>query len=536
MSLSRPPHEPGGSPQPPTRRGSYGGAGSQDADYSGPDDKSLVPGLPDEPAGGLKQGEGYSEPGYAGPAYDEQGYAGPAYDEQGYAGPAYDEQGYDEHGYANPGYADPGYAETTPPSRRGFGRLARVLGRGRRGGVGYAEPGYDQPSGEWPGYDQPSGEWPGYDQPSGEWPGYDQPSGEWPGYDQPSGEWPGYDQPSGEPRGGGGRPVRRILLAAAATLLLIIVIAVIGTRLIRGNPAAASREASAAPSPTRSTMTAPASQATGPQAVTLADAHQILSSYLAANNTANRLRSSSALAAIEGASSYSMDAGNYRWTQVTDPENLNYRPVTLADPDYYLPQQPGYPLWFAVRGTWVAGGTSTQVWSSAYLVFAQASPGARWLEIFEPNIIPGGPSIRIATDPSGNAEQADATGLSVPPAGIQDLTARFLDGARTGLAWPGGPGYLADLAAQAFWQARLPARSTDSDRHSPSAGQVFGLRTANGGALLFFGLKATVTVADGPVAVAETHYADQLAVYDPPGTGSGSPEVVADASGVTSGG
>ena len=330
--------------------------------------------------------------------------------------------------------------------------------------------------------------------------------------------------------------MRRILLAAAAALLLIAVIAVVGTRLIRGNPAAQSRDASPAPSPTRSTMTTPGSPAAAPPAVTLAGAHQILSSYLAANNTANRLRSGSALAAIEGGSSYAMDAGNYRWTQVTDPENLNYRPVTLADPSYFLPQQAGYPLWFAVRGTWVAGGSSTQVWSSAYLVFAQASPGARWLEIFEPNIIPGGPSIRIATDLSGNAEQADANGLSVPPAGIQDLTARFLNGADTGLAWRGGPGNLADLAAQAFWQDRLPAGSTDSDRHSPGAGQVFGLRTANGGALLFFGLDATVTVADGPVAVAETHYAEQLAVYDPPSSGSGSPQVVAEASGVASGG
>ena len=46
------------------------------------------------------------------------------------------------------------------------------------------------------------------------------------------------------------------------------------------------------------------------------------------------------------------------------------------------------------------------------------------------------------------------------------------------------PGNLADLRDQVYFQSRLPAGSADTDRHD-TAGLVFALKTAGGGALVF---------------------------------------------------
>jgi len=46
------------------------------------------------------------------------------------------------------------------------------------------------------------------------------------------------------------------------------------------------------------------------------------------------------------------------------------------------------------------------------------------------------------------------------------------------------PGNLAAVMDRSFWQVKLPASSI-TDAHTPS-GPVYGLRTTDGGALLFY--------------------------------------------------
>ena len=102
----------------------------------------------------------------------------------------------------------------------------------------------------------------------------------------------------------------------------------------------------------------------------------------------------------------------------------------------------------------------------------------------------------------------------------------------------------------AFWQSRLPTGSTDTDKHQAGPAPVFGLRTKDGGALLFCSLTAQLTIApplgetfaldipgyyspSEPLNSAEVGYIEQFATYDPP-QGQSDPHIVADVSSIAS--
>lgn len=133
--------------------------------------------------------------------------------------------------------------------------------------------------------------------------------------------------------------------------------------------------------------------------------------------------------------------------------------------------------------------------------------------------------------------------LRVSPGQIQEATAASLEGAADTVK---DPGNLADLQDQASFRPRLPDGSADTDRHYVS-GPVFGLKTVGGGALMFYGLTARLSLAPPPggtfelgipgyyspgqiLTSATVMYVDQFVTYIP--RGRASPRVVADASGV----
>jgi len=111
-----------------------------------------------------------------------------------------------------------------------------------------------------------------------------------------------------------------------------------------------------------------------------------------------------------------------------------------------------------------------------------------------------------------------------------------------------GQQWTADLLRTWFGEAsfrpRLPDGSADTDRHYVS-GPVFGLKTVGGGALMFYGLTARLSLAPPPggtfelaipgydspsqtLTSATVIYVDQFATYIP--RGPATPRVVADAS------
>jgi hypothetical protein len=284
--------------------------------------------------------------------------------------------------------------------------------------------------------------------------------------------------------------------------------------------------------------------------ITKAEAERVLATYWRQNNIANELRSGTLLAAIEGGGSYQMDVGTYRMDRATDPANNDYSAFEAEDAVYYIPREPSgvYPHWFVVRITYTDLASPWHATGTGYVLFAQAAKGAGWKNVLEPYLLTGsGLAPFVETDAEGYAIEASLNNndpnLSVPPGQIQQVTAASLDGA------PGtvkDPGNLADLQNEAYFRTRLPDGSTVTDRHYAS-GPVLGLRTAGGGALMFYGLTARLSLAPPPgetfelgipgyyspsqaLTSATVMYVDQFAAYIPHGPAT--PRIVADASGI----
>jgi hypothetical protein len=290
-------------------------------------------------------------------------------------------------------------------------------------------------------------------------------------------------------------------------------------------------------------------------AITEAEANRVLSNYWRVNNEANEQRSSSLLGTIEADSSYAMDTGTYRFDRASNTSS-NYVAFAPAHAAYYIPRQSvhaAYPHWFAVAVTDANLTSPHHPAGSGYLLFSQASPGATWKDVLKPDVVPGsGPAPHIATDAQGYATAvspgSDATGLSIAPGQIASVTAAALDNSSTAVIKV--PDNLTDEHDRDFWQSRLPAGSTDSDKHQPGPGPVFGLRTKDGGAILFYSLDAQLNLAPPPgetfrleipgyyspsqtLTSAGVGYIEQFAAYDPP-HGQADPHIAADTSSIAS--
>lgn len=309
------------------------------------------------------------------------------------------------------------------------------------------------------------------------------------------------------------------------------------------SPGQASPPAAMSPSP------APASD---PPAISRAAAAKVLAAFWTQNDQANKARSGTLLSGIEGGTSYAIDAGAYQAGRAEDPDGSRYTAIGAASAStvYWIPRLASgmYPRWFAVRVAYVRTSQPQRGIVTGYLIFAQDSAGAAWKDVLEPYLLQGSSSDPfILTDADGyaTAAPAGAAGLAVQPGQVPAQAAASLEGASSLIQ---DPGNLADMRDQAYFAAHLPAGSSASDRHAPG-GTVYALDTAGGGAIVFCDLTAQVSIsappgqqvaigipgyysASQPVTSADIGYAGQFAVYVP-AAGQGSPQVLADASGIT---
>ena len=359
--------------------------------------------------------------------------------------------------------------------------------------------------------------------------------------------------PYGTPRHHPARRLRARLIATTAVVLLCITAIMFVTfprnHTIRISPADNPAATASQPTPgVRGGGTPPA--AAEPAALTKAAAERILARYWQVNNTANESRSDTLLKTVEAGSSYRMDAGTYQMDRVTDPANRQYTAFTAQNATYYIPRQPAgvYPRWFAARVTYASLAAPQHATGAGYVLFTQAAKNAPWKNVLEPYMLPGtGPGPFIETDSHGYAIAASASdeaGLSVTSAQVQEATAESLDGSSATVK---NPGNLADLRDEAYFSGKLPAGSTDTDKHS-AWGRVFALKTVGGGVLVFYALTAQLTLAPPPgqtfqvsipgfysssqtLTSATIGYAEQFATYIPPDQAG--PQILADASGIT---
>jgi hypothetical protein len=290
----------------------------------------------------------------------------------------------------------------------------------------------------------------------------------------------------------------------------------------------------------------------------MAQAKGVLAAYTTVNNNANAQHSTSMLASVESGSSYAIDAGLYQGqlAQGTAPFPA-FSPVQAT---YYIPrgEPAGGPRWFVVQVANAFDSNQQKVTSNEYLLFTQSAPGGAWQDTIEPYLLSGASAPRVAVGADGLATAAgpDAAAVAVPPSQLPAATAASLDGTDAGGAGTGtgavaGPGNLADQADQKFWQGKVPG-GTVTDTHTAAAGpdgQEFALKTADGGALVFYTDAAQLTITPPAGATlrltipgfysptqalsqAGVSYLEQFAAYDPP-AGGGAPKVVADYSGIT---
>jgi len=180
-----------------------------------------------------------------------------------------------------------------------------------------------------------------------------------------------------------------------------------------------------------------------------------------------------------------------------------------------------------------------------------------------------GPVPKVATDSHGNALQvapADAKRLTLAPAQLPAADVDYLDAGtgptqplRPGLPTPKPPGTtvtfangktnLGVLHDQAFFEGLAQGQLLIQVVHATTADPVYALRTADGGALVFYDLSAKMTIrAYGQLfslkysgfisgtqqdADFEVNYSEDFVVYEPAGA-QASPQVVAEISGPVS--
>ncbi|HEY0937434.1 MAG TPA: hypothetical protein VGD91_27305, partial [Trebonia sp.] len=299
------------------------------------------------------------------------------------------------------------------------------------------------------------------------------------------------------------------------------------------------------------TGSAPAS-VTAPEAgpLTVTQAGQVLAGYTTANNDANASCDNALLATVETGSSYAIDTGLYQAQRAAG--TAPFPAFSPARATYYLPRaEPASgPRWFVAQVANAFRSTPGKVSSTEYVVFTQAMPGGPWRDAAEPYLLSGAgvPPVTVGSDGLATAVSLQDGALAVAPGQLPAATAAALDGASP--AAVAGPGNLDDTAARQLTRKDVPGGKV-TDVHAPAAGGDrldFALRTADGGALVFYADAAELTItppagsllhltvpglysAGQPLSRAGLSYLEQFAAYDPPA--GGTPRIVADYSGVT---
>jgi hypothetical protein len=191
-----------------------------------------------------------------------------------------------------------------------------------------------------------------------------------------------------------------------------------------------------------------------------------------------------------------------------------YTYSTYSPPTFFLPEQAGYPKFFAaftirsVAGTSPAEGTMTQVGGvpvpldgPVLMLFAQESAGTAWKLASVSGLPPGVPMPALATDASGHVAPVSlsAPGLLIPPREAGALQAAVVD---EGTANPASRVVAAGPLTTGLYQGargemgfRVPRGDVYQWTLEGTTLPAFALRTADGGALVWYAMTLNTTIA-----------------------------------------
>lgn len=219
-------------------------------------------------------------------------------------------------------------------------------------------------------------------------------------------------------------------------------------------------------------------------ALSKAEAAKVLKSFVKTNNKANTAYDAKLNATIESGALGAIDQAGLKSRKKVDPKgNPDYRPLELTDTRYLIPEQAGWPKFFVTdsrsnrkgRGRWL-------------FVFQRDRADGPWkasyLSVVDPEEIP-----RFARDEHGHVKAVPvggASGLSVPPDELSKRYTRYLqEGAGDDFA--AGPHTTKLREQREKAMKRKDVRNEFADQAArPPQYAPFGLRTKDGGALVFF--------------------------------------------------
>jgi hypothetical protein len=290
--------------------------------------------------------------------------------------------------------------------------------------------------------------------------------------------------------------------------------------------AAGSTSAPVSPAPAAGPRTA----AGAAPAITVAQARQVFTTYAAASTAAGRTDDEKPLLAgatgvqravlaatiasrqVVIASSNTSGGYNSTLTITFGTPAPSYGP-----PSFYLPERAGYPRFFvasaaqrpAVAGPVAgyvpapsAGGTTAAASGTALLVFEQASAGAPWRLASSCTLAAGAALPRLAADSAGYVPVVApaAASLLTQPDDVGPLQAAVVDdgpssaAARAVAAGPLTTGLYQGAVGHSGGMTAPPGDVYQWELDGTSYPE-FALRTAAGGALVFYAMTLTTTVA-----------------------------------------
>lgn len=215
-----------------------------------------------------------------------------------------------------------------------------------------------------------------------------------------------------------------------------------------------------------------------------AEAAKVLSEFAARNNEATHAYDPALITRIESGPLGAIDEAGVRAKHTNHPEgNAAYTPLVFSDARFAIPRQRGWPKFF-VADTATNRGADTR-W---LLVFRRGAASEPWkADFLAVTARDGVPD--FATDEDGYARAVPLAGtdLRVQPGRLSAAYTSYLSDGAGGLFAPGAA--TSDLRATRSRNART-ANSVTQYADLPARGGGFtpvALRTADGGALVFFG-------------------------------------------------
>ncbi|MFE1955434.1 MULTISPECIES: hypothetical protein [Streptomyces] len=215
---------------------------------------------------------------------------------------------------------------------------------------------------------------------------------------------------------------------------------------------------------------------------TKAEAARALDTFVTAYNKADRTYDRSADEKYVTGPLAAIDAAKLKAGHALQPEgNPKHSPLKLTDAKFTVPKKAGWPRWF-VADTDSSRGTGTR-WLLVFTRDAENRPWAvSYLTVLRESQVP---AFDVDADGWGEAVDADASGLAVPPQKLPARYAAYLKDGGSGFA--PGPYTSVTREAREKNESRpgLATQFIDEPLTSGDNAPV-ALRTKDGGALVFF--------------------------------------------------